>query len=378
MSRKLSIVSGVAAVVLILLLAMSCASSTTSQPAPAPSSSATAPTSTAVSTINLKFAVYHPPTTSEAQLCQQFADAVKAQTNGAVQVQLFTGGSLLTAPNMYDGIVNGIADIGEGAMSYNPGKFPEVDLTTCPLAAQSPWSITHAINEFYQKYQPKEFSDTHMLWMWENGPAVLMTAKKPVRTLDDLKSLKIRAQALTGDILTALGGAATSYQMAELYDGLSKGVVDGVLVDPSVLVSFKLGDVTKYITDCSKAVGNCYDFYIVMNNGSWNKLPKNVQDIFTQVAGDMVEKSALAINQEDIDGITYAKNAGDEIIPLSDDQIPLWQAAVASVTANYIASITKSGGFSVDTENEHLKYLQDRLAYWTAQQTTQGIPFPLK
>jgi TRAP-type C4-dicarboxylate transport system substrate-binding protein len=378
MSRKLSVVSVVVAVVVVLILAVSCSGSTTttSQSSSTPSSSTS--TSTAVSTINLKFAVYHPPTTSEAQLCQEFADTVKAQTSGAVQIQLFTGGSLLTAPNMYDGVVNGIADIGEGALSYNPGKFPETDLSTCPLSVQSPWSITHAINEFYQKYQPAEFNSTHVLWMWSNGPAVLMTAKKPVRTLDDLKGLKIRAQALTGDILGALGGAATSYQMAELYDGLSKGVVDGVLVDPSVLVSFKLGDVTKYVTDCSKAVGNCYDFYITMNNDSWNKLPKNVQDVFTQVASDMVEKSALAINQEDIDGITYAKNAGDEIIPLSDAEASRWQAAVASVTANYIASITKDSNLSVDTENEHLKYLQDRVAYWTAQQTTQGIPFPLK
>jgi TRAP-type C4-dicarboxylate transport system substrate-binding protein len=381
MSRKLSILSGVVAVVVILLLMVSCGGSTTttSQPAATPSSSTPTSSSTAVSTINLKFAVYHATGTEEASLCQEFSNQVQTRTNGAVQIQLFAGGSLLTAPNMYDGIVNGIADIGEGACSYNSGKFPEVDLSTCPLSVQSPWIITHVLNDFYNQYKPAEYNSTHVLWMWENGPAVVMTAKKQVTTLDDLKGLKIRAQALTGDIANALGASAQSFAMADLYDGLSKGVVDGVLVDPSVLVSFKLGDVCKYVLDCSKAVGNAYTFYIVMNNDAWNKLPKDTQGIVTQIASEMVEKSAVAINREDIAGIDYAKKAGDVITTLSDAQIPLWQAAVASVADNYIAAITKDGKLSPDTERQHLKYLQDRVAYWTDQQTKQGtIPFPLK
>jgi TRAP-type C4-dicarboxylate transport system substrate-binding protein len=385
MGRKLLVISVTLVLILLVTSLAACSGKTaTTNPATAaPVTTASAAPSTAAAPVaagkyNLKFAAYHATGTEEAKLCEYFIDQVKTKTNGAVQIQFFPGGSLLTAPNMYDGVVNGIADIGEGGLSYNPGKFPEIDLATCPLGVQSPWIITHVINDFYQKYKPAEFKDTHILWFWENGPAVLMTAKKPVQTLDDVKGLKIRAQALTGQILSALGGAPQSVAMAEMYDGLSKGVVDGVLVDPSVLISFKLGDVIKYFTDCSKAVGNAYAFYITMNNDSWNKLPKDIQDIINQVCADIVETAAQAINREDIDGIQYAVKSGTQILGLSDAEVTRWQAAVASVTDNYIASITKDGKYNLDVQKEHLKFLQDRVAYWTDQQTQKGIPFPLQ
>ncbi|OGO18917.1 MAG: hypothetical protein A2144_05245 [Chloroflexi bacterium RBG_16_50_9] len=367
--------SAVALVILVLTI-ISCGQAAPA-PAPAPTPAPAPAPAVPAKTINLKFAAYHSPTTDEAKLGQEFIDLIQVRTNGAVQIQYFTGGSLLKAGDMYDGVQNGIADIGEGALSYNPGKFPEMDLSTAPLGVPSPWSITHTVNELYKKYKPAEYNSTHVLWMWGNGPAVLMTSKKQVTNLDELKSLKIRAQALTGEIAKALGAAATSYAMSEMYDGLSKGVVDGVLVDPSVLVSFKLGDVVKYVTDVSKAIGNSYTFYITMNNDSWNKLPDNIKDIFTRTADELIEKSAVAINQQDIAGIDYFKKAGGQIVPLSSAEAARWQAAVSTVTDNYIASVTKVG-ISEAVQREHLKYMQDRIAYWEGEQVKRGIPFPLK
>lgn len=378
-----------AALLLVLVVAVGCGGgATTTTQAPAggdtvttaatQTSESTASTlAPAAETITLKFAAYHPASTDEAKLGQEFIDQVTARTNGAVKIEFFPGGALLKAADMYDGVVNGVADIGEGSLSYNVGKFPETDMASAPLFVSSSWIITHALNDFYQKYKPAEFNSTHVLWMWANGPAVLLTAKKPVKTLEELKGLKIRAQALTGQIAKSLGASPQSVAMNELYDGLSKGVVDGVLVDPSVLVSFKLGDVIKYMTDSSKAVGNSYVFYIVMNNDSWNKLPDDVKKVIDEVANELVEKTAVAINQEDIAGIEYAQKAGAEIIPLSDAEVAKWQAAVAPVVDDYIAALAKTG-LSEASQREHLKFLQDKVAYYTEQQKTQGIPFPMK
>lgn len=336
------------------------------------------PTASAASrkTINLKFAAYHPASTAEAKLCQSFINEIQAKTNGAVKIQFFPGGSLLAARGMYDGIAAGVADIGLGDMGYTVGKFPESEITLCPLGVTSPYSFTHALNDFYTKYHPKEFNGTHMLWMWGNGPSVLMT-RKPVATLDDLKGMRIRAQGENGTVIKALGGTPEALPMSEVFDALSKGVLDGVQVDPSVLVSFKLGDVVKDITDVSKAVGNGFVFYVVMNQRAWNKLPPDIQSVFNQVTGEFVEKAAMAINQEDIDGIQYAAKRGVKFISLSDAQVSKWNAMVDPIAKDYIKSLT-SRGFSIAEEDAHLKYIESRLSYWAEQQTKKGVPLPLQ
>jgi len=325
--------------------------------------------------IKLKLAAYHADGTYEAKVLKAFIDEVQAKTHGAVQIQFFPGGSLIGPKEMYDGVSSGIADIGAGDLGYTPGKFPETELALAPLGITSPYSFTHALNDFYTKKHPKEFNGTHVLFLWGNGPAVLMTTK-PVVNLESIKGLRIRAHGANGTVAKALGASPQHLPMPDVFDGLSKGVMAGVLVDPSVLVSFRLGDVVKEITDLSKAVGNGFVFYVTMNKNAWNKLPPDVQAVFNQVAAAWVEKTALAINQEDIDGIQYARKAGVKIDKLTADETVKWHALTQSIATDYAKSLVKRG-FSINEQNENLKYLQERLSYWTGQQVKLKIPFPL-
>jgi TRAP-type transport system periplasmic protein len=327
-------------------------------------------------TIKLTFAAYHAASTAEAQLCKSFIDEVQAKTKGAVEIQFFPGGSLLAAGGMYDGVSTGVADIGAGDFSYTTGKFPETELALGPLGVTSPYSFTHAINDFYTKYHPKELGATHMLWLWGNGPSVLMSTT-PIATLDELKGKRIRATGENGRIIKALGGSPETLPMSEVFDALSKGVLVGVQVDPSVLVSFKLGDVVKSITDVSKAVGNGFIFYVVMNKKAWDRLPPHIQTVFNQVASAWVDKAALAINQEDIDGIQYAAKAGARFITLSNAQTAKWKAFVQPLVQNYIKGLA-SKGFSAHEQTAHLEYLEHRLAHWAEQQVKHNIPLPLQ
>lgn len=382
------LVAGLMLLVMVFLAACSSpAATTTTAPATtkpptttAPATTApttTAPTTTAPATsaaplYTLKFAAYHAASTAEAQFCQAFIDEVQAKTNGRVKINFFPGGSLLTVANMYDGVQNGVADFGESSLDNTADKFMQTQLALLPIGSPSPWVITHALNDFYLKYTPKEFSATHMMWLWGNGPGVLMTTK-PVKTLEDLKGLKIRAQGMNSLIIKALGGTPQTVPMADMYDGLSKGVVDGVLVDPSVLVSFKLGDVVKYITNTSTAIGSSTVFYVVMNQGTYSKLPADIQTIIDQVNAEFYDKAGLAVNQEDIDGLVYAKSKGSTFIDLTPTEASRWTAAISSINSDYV---TKLNGIGFSAQADVLKYIQDRVTYWAAQQPTKNIPFP--
>ncbi len=391
MRFKLSKVFLVVSMALLVLALVACsqpaAPASTSAPAattkPATSAAAatsvaatTAPASTAAAPANvikLKWAAYQAPTTVESKNTIELANLIQTRSNGRVQITFIGGGSLLDVTNMYDGVVNGVADIGTNNVDSTAGKFPELMITELPMSAPSAWVMTHADNEYVAKYPLKELSKTHIMLMWGNGPAFLLTTK-PVNTLQDLKSMKIRGTGECGQVLKGLGGTPQALPMGEMYDALSKGVLDGILVDPSVLSSYKLGDVVKYITDCSQVVGNCMTFFVSMNLNTWNSLPPDIQDIINKACAEYVEKTAVVINDEDIEGLNYAAKAGAKTITLSATDAASWKAASAAITAAYIPQL-KAAGLTSDETN--LKYLQDRVNYWNDLQVKQGIPFPI-
>jgi TRAP-type C4-dicarboxylate transport system substrate-binding protein len=163
--------------------------------------------------------------------------------------------------------------------------------------------------------------------------------------------------------------------MTEMYDDVSKGVVDGALVGIETLKSFKMGDVCKYTTFAWQA-GSMYTFYLAMNLQKWNSLPKDVQKAFTDVSKQYEEKYAQAWNASDIAGIQYSLGiAGNEVFQLSDAEGKRFYDAVQVVLTNYSQKMAASGD---KNGQEYLNYIKDRIAYWTAEEKKQGIKSPFE
>ena len=59
------------------------------------------------------------------------------------------------------------------------------------------------INGFYAKFKPKEYDETHVLYLHAHGPGIVHT-KKPVNKLEDMKGLKIRLTGLSAKLAQAL------------------------------------------------------------------------------------------------------------------------------------------------------------------------------
>lgn len=68
--------------------------------------------------ITLKYANFPPAATFPSVQMERWAKEVEKRTNGKVKVQTFPGGTLLPAKNIFDGVISGVADIGNFAMSY--------------------------------------------------------------------------------------------------------------------------------------------------------------------------------------------------------------------------------------------------------------------
>ena len=330
----------------------------------------------AADVIKLKGANYLPVTHPMSLLSGWFCDEVKKRTNGQAEITYYPGGTLLNPVKMYDGVLTGITDLGFSHIQYTRGRFPVTEVFDLPLGFPSGWTATGVATDFFNKYKPKEWDDVHVLYLTTSGPIILQTISKPVKTLEDMKGLKIRAVGQMSDIIKGLGGVPVPLQMPDVYDSLRRGVIEGVTVDLSTLKAWKFGEVVKYVT-ADWQLGNGYTFYWVMNKNKWNALPPDIQKIFAEVASETKEKQAALWNQMDIEARDWFKNQGGQIIPFSDAEAAKWLKAVEPVFASYKKSMAGKGYKEAEVD-DWLKYIKERIGYWTKEEKQKKIPTPFE
>ncbi len=330
----------------------------------------------AAEVIKLKAANYLPVTHKMSLLTGWFCDEIKKRTNGQVEITYHAGGTLLSPVKMYDGVVTGITDLGFSHTSYTRGRFPMMEVFDLPQGFPSGWVATGVSTDFFNKYKPAEFNETHVLYVTNPGPLILQTVSKPVRNLEDLKGLKIRAVGVMSDVIKALGAVPIPLEMPDVYDSLRRSVIEGVTVDLSTLKYWKFAEVVKFVT-ADWQLGSGYTFYFVMNKDKWNGLPPDIQKIFTEVASEAREKQALLWNEMDIEGRDLFKSQGGQVIPLPDTEAARWVKAVQPVIADFKKNMVGKGFKDAEVDG-WLNFIAERIGYWEKAEKQKKIPAPFE
>lgn len=315
--------------------------------------------------INFKFAHIFPPPAKQSKICEEFVKELEERTGGRIKTSYLGGGSLLKPPGMYRGIELGVADMGFAHVEYTPGRFPVTEVCDMPLGYPNAWVANHVVNDFYNTFKPKEWDKVKVLWM-HSSPVNVMITTKPVHELEDLKGMTIRAPGRVGDTVKALGGSPVPMPIMEVYDGLAKGVINGVNIPFETLKTFRFAEVAKYVTS-SWEVGNLYTFYVIMNKNSYKKLPPNLKEIFDVLCGEYKERIALVWNETDLDGLDFAKKRGVAIIDLPPEELARWKSVTKPVIEGYVKDMI-SKGYSEQEIRGWITFLRERIKHWTKMQ----------
>ena len=323
--------------------------------------------------INLKVANYFPPPSKQSKITEEFAAELEARSGGRIKTQFFGGGSLLKANAIFKGIETGIVDIGYSHVYYTPNRMPVSELIGLPIGSPTGWVAAHMAYDFYQKYQPKEFGNVKVLAIHGNPPSMILS-NKPIEKLEDLKGLTIRAPDLSGECVAALGGTPAPTPMMEVYDAISKGVINGVWAPYETLKTFRFAEVTKYVAVCWQ-IGSVYPFYFAMNKDSYDKLPRDLQSLVDTMGGQYQERFALMWNEIEMVGKAFGAQQGVKYIEYSDQEGARWQKAVESVITNSVKNLVGKG-FSENEVKGWIDYMRERNKYWMAKQIEYRIPSP--
>jgi TRAP-type C4-dicarboxylate transport system substrate-binding protein len=232
---------------------------------------------------------------------------IEQATKGRVKVEVYPSQTLVKGPDMWKQVRAGVVDVGWCFHGYWPEQTPLADVISLPfLPIKSSEQASEVLWRLYEKYPAiqKEFSDVQPLLLYTTSQYFLLTTKKQVKTLDDLKGMKLRIPGgPPTDMVKALGAVPVSIPMPDMYQALDKGVVDGMGVPWEAVQGFRLYEVAKYYTMVSTVTPY---FSLCANKQKFASLPKDVRDQIMSVSGltgakfwghnffDTAEQDALA------------------------------------------------------------------------------------
>ena len=238
--------------------------------------------------IELKFGYFMPSNIYNIEKAiAPWGKMVEDATHGKVKIVHYPSESLFKVRDALTAVESGLADIIHTPILYFPGRFNLTEVLTVPflLKSSSPEVNSRIIQTLYDAVPEiqKEYATMKLLFIFTSDPYRLAASKRPVRNLNDLKGLKIRTVGkYPTRSMNLLGASPVNIPVGETYEALSKGVIDGTLLQQAMIPDFRLHEVTHYWTDVA-----LWPSIIIhaMNLEKWKSLPPDVQQGIMSVSG---------------------------------------------------------------------------------------------
>ncbi|MBA3009273.1 MAG: TRAP transporter substrate-binding protein [Proteobacteria bacterium] len=297
-------------------------------------------TPAAADAINLNYANFPPAPTFPCVQMERWKVEVEKRTNNQVAINTFPGGTLLEAKGMMDGVIAGQADIGTICMAYQPGRFIITNATSLPLGIPDAKTGSMALLKLYEKYKPKAFEEVVVLAMFTNAPGNVMSMV-PVRTLEDIRGLDLRASGGAAQILKAWGANPVGMPMPATVEALQKGTVKGLFSSLEVMKDFKFAENCKFVTMTETVI---YPFSVIMNKSKFNSLPPDVQKVMMDMKEEQSLWTGAYMDEQIKKAIAWSKESNNvEFISLSAEEKARWDAKLEFITQDWIKDATEKG-----------------------------------
>ena len=235
---------------------------------------------------------------------ENFAKAVNEMSNGRLTIKVYGGGEIVPALEVFSAVSQGTVEMGHAAAYYWKGKIPASPFFTAVpfgLTAQEMNGWLHygggmaLWRELYAPFNIIPFAGGN------TGVQMAGWFNREIKTIEDLKGLKMRIPGVGGEVFSRAGGSSVTLPGSELYTSLQTGVIDATeWVAPYNDMSLGLQDVAKYYYYPGwHEPGPTLEFTV--NKTAFESLPKDLQKI--------IEVATRYANQDMLDEYTARNNA---------------------------------------------------------------------
>ncbi|HET7730380.1 MAG TPA: hypothetical protein VFK48_10140, partial [Usitatibacter sp.] len=178
-----------------------------------------------------------------------------------------------------------------------------------------------------------------------HGPGVFHMREKPVKTMADLKGLKVRAPTRqTNRFLAALGATPVAMPVPQVSEALAKGVLDGAVVPYEVVPAVKIQEIVRFHSETDPAEPAFYTstFAFVMNKARYASLPADLRKVIDANSGQGPSGQAGRVfAAADIEGKKLTARNTANVIPKGE--LAAWKKAGQAVTDQWVADVSARG-----------------------------------
>lgn len=310
-------------------------------------------------TFNLKIASGHPPAAHYVVVFNKFfvpevKKRVAARTKHTVNFTELYAGSAVKVTETLEGVQAGIVDIGGMCYCFEAAKMPLHGFQTwAPFGTNDPVKSVEIVREIYDKTPEladafeKKFNQK-LLGLAAQDPYDLQTTF-PIKTLADLKGRKIGGAGANLPWVGLAGAIPVQTTGAVVYTSLQNGVYDGTIAFVSFQLGLKLYEHTKYYTKVGFGAMTWHGAQMNMN--SWNKLPKDVQDIIAEVGRDFETETGRFVSEYLVGGFKEMENKGMTVNDLDPAVRKQWAELLQKWPNEKAQAAEKAGYPGVKTMN---------------------------
>ncbi len=289
----------------------------------------------------LRFASFEPPVAFLTKnVFTPWAERVSADSNGTINVKMFSGGTLGRSPAQQLKLVeDGVADIAWIIPGYTPGRFQEGTVSELPFLVQSSEAGSNAMWELYDAgLLQGDYQKFKMIGIFTSYPN-FVASTKPVVEPADMEGLNFRAPGPTLlSALESLGsvpvGGITGPTIAE---SMNRGLIDGTLSQWGAISTFRIGEVASHYLEVPLGATA---MLVVMNKDKYDSLPEEAKAaidahsgaVFSDIFGKAFDGHVASAGEKEMarDDIT--------VVTADGDLLGKWRDAVSLSTQDWIAA----------------------------------------
>lgn len=279
-----------------------------------------------------------PPNNLQSVALVEFADKIKAATNGLVVIDVQTGGALgYKGPELLKAVRDNLVPVSDMLTSGVAGDEPLCEIVTLPFLVKS-FEEGRILNDIARPYFDKILEEkwNQKILYIAPWPTAGLWTKEKVESVADMKGLKTRTYDKNGALVVeATGGTPYPLPFSEVYSSLATGVINSVITSTPTAVDAKFWEVLKYYEPISVTMATDL---VTINLKEFNKLDKETQDLMLSIAKEVEDNVWEQVALQDKEKEQLCIDNGMEKIQPSDEYLQ----ELAEITENIRAEWLKT------------------------------------
>lgn len=287
----------------------------------------------------LKMQSYYPSAMLNAETT--FAETINRESDGRIEIQTFSGGELVPTSQILNAVKTGTIDLGRGIGQL----FTETPIGAIEAGMPMAWTSVEEANRVFfdlglRDIVAEEYSKNGVNYLGPVWAAPYhFLSKRPIKSIEDMRSMKIRAVGASAKMLAEVGVQTVSMPPEDIYLALTTGQIDGVLYGSAFEYKetkyyeggrfFNTTPVLDPITDA-----------LVINPDVWNSLPADLQTIVQNAADEMRSGYYDWITERDAEAIqelfknTSTSFSEDDMRIMTEAAVKVWEEEAKRSPAN--------------------------------------------